>query len=330
MNEEQKRIMREILLERYGVDIDKAQVHYSTQNYAFIFPEESFMIRVSMTAKKSKSEILSELMWVDDLKSFKQTVCEPNPSLHGRLLEEFEINGITYRASMFRKARGTIKATTNMTPMFFICVGDLLGTIHYVSTNERELGVRYRRKALSEAFEEKRQRAGDKIPQTVQARLTEIVEKVNALPQELGQYGICHGDFHLNNFFVEENNIWLFDFDGCVYANYLYDVASFVQACFLMGFKAGEDCREVLYKEILPYFKIGYELNKECEQEYWADLELFIAYRTAFSYLSLLEIDDCGVVSDLDRIKGFFSFILMQDNVLDAMTKALKGQGRTA
>ena len=84
--------MRAIILDRYGVDIENAQCHFSTQNYAFIFPGEPFMIRVSVAPQKSRSEILSELMWLDDLKQFKQTVCEPNVSLRGNILEEFEVD----------------------------------------------------------------------------------------------------------------------------------------------------------------------------------------------------------------------------------------------
>ena len=89
MNEELKRKLKVVLQERYGVDIDKAKCHFSTQNYAFVFPGESFMVRVSASGKKTRSEIISELMWVDDLKLFKQTICEPNVSLRGNLLEEF-------------------------------------------------------------------------------------------------------------------------------------------------------------------------------------------------------------------------------------------------
>lgn len=327
MNEELKKVLREIILEKYGVDIEEAIFRFSTQNYAFIFPDQPYMIRVSMSPKKSRGEILSELMWVDDLKPFKQTICEPAPSKQGKLLEEFVIDGRTYRASMFRKARGTVKATMDMSPMFFICVGDLLGTIHYVSTNERELGIKYRRKSLTEYFDELKERVKKKIPPEILRKIEDLEAKVGALPQELGQYGLCHGDFHINNFFVEENNIWLFDFDGCGYANYLYDVASFIQACFLMGYKAGEDCRKVLYEDILPYFKIGYALNKECGEDYWDDLELFISYRVALAYMALFEIEDCGVVDNLDQIKRFLGYIVSQDNAIDAMTAAMKMRG---
>lgn len=44
------------------------------------------MLRVSIPPNKTRQEILSELMWVDDLKQFKQTICEPNVSLRGNLL----------------------------------------------------------------------------------------------------------------------------------------------------------------------------------------------------------------------------------------------------
>lgn len=327
MNEELKKIFREIIMERYGVDIDEAVLRFSTQNYAFIFPDKPYMIRVSMSPKKTRQEILSEMMWIDDLKSFKETVCEPSPSLQGKLMEEFEVDGMTYRAGMFRKAKGNIKATVDMTPMFFICVGDLLGTIHQVSTDEREMGLQFsRKKKMDEMMEYKEQ--WDTVPEDIRRRILDIKEKLDALPKDVGKFGICHGDFHSNNFFVEENNIWLFDFDGCTYANYLYDVASFVQSCLLFGYKQGEDCRKVLYEDILPYFKIGYELNKECDEHYWDDLELFIAARTALSYLALLDIEKCGVVENLEQIKQFFGFIISQDDILDAMTKARMMQGK--
>lgn len=324
MNEELKKLIREILIERYGVDIDKAKCFFSTQNFAFIFPGEPFMIRVSATPKKTRGEIMSELLWLDDLKQFKQTVCEPNVSLRGNMLEEFEIDGKYYRASMFRTARGVIKATTDMTPMFFICVGDLLGAIHHISTDERQLGIKFKRNTKAEDFTVLKNRVASKIPENIMKRIESVEERVNALSQDIGKYGICHGDFHMNNFFVEENNIWVFDFDGCAYAHYLYDIASFIQACFLQGYGKGKgDLRAVMNDELLHYFKIGYTLNKECSDDFWNDLELFIEYRTAITYMSLCEIDNVGVLDDTEKVKQFFAYVMSQEDVMKAMGDAL-------
>ena len=327
MNEELKSAMRGILLERYGIDIDRAKCCFSTQNYAFIFPGEPFMIRVSATPQKTRAEILSELMWLDDLKQFKQTICEPNVSLQGNLLEEFEINGRTYRASMFRTARGVIKTTTDMKPMYFICCGELLGVIHHVSTDEREKGFRFMRGTKTDDFSALKERVREKVPAEILERINEIEAKVAALPQEIGHYGICHGDFHMNNYFVEENNVWVFDFDGCAYAHYLYDVASFIQACFLRGYGAGRDLREVMENEILHYFKIGYTLNMECDEHFWDNLDVFMMYRTALTYMALCEIDHIGVVDDTQKIKQFFAYLITQDDIMAAMTNAMKHMG---
>lgn len=327
MNEELKSKMRSILTERFGVDIDQATCRFSTQNYAFLFLGKPFMIRVSMTPKKSRKEVLSELVWIDDLKQFKQTICEPHVSLKGNLLEEFEIDGVTYRACMFRTARGVIKTTREMTPMFFICVGELLGIIHHVSTEERKLGFKFCRSNKSDDFAAMKERTFPKISGEIQKRILEIEAQVNSLSQDAGLYGLCHGDFHMNNFFVEDNNIWVFDFDSSAYAHYMYDIASFVQACLLSGYGAGKDLRQALQEDLLPYFKIGYGLNKKSDDAFWSQLDLFLAYRTALTYMTLCEIDDIGVVDNTQKVKQGIAFLMTQEDILDGMTKMMGNSG---
>jgi hypothetical protein len=54
-------------------------------------------------------------------------------------------------------------------------------------------------------------------------------------------------------------------------------------------------------------------------------LELMIAYRTCYTLMALAEIDNCGVM-EIEGVKKFFNFIIMQDDILNAMTLARKGQ----
>ena len=48
-----------------------------------------------------------------------------------------------------------------------------------------------------------------------------------------------------------------------------------------------------------------------------------LAYRTAYTLMALTEIQDCGVL-EIEGAKRFFNFIITQDNILDAMTLAMK------
>ena len=211
--------------------------------------------------------------------------------------------------------------------MYFICVGELLGTIHFVSEEESRMGFKFLRKSKSDDFTAMKERIFPKIPREIQQRILAIEEQVNSLPQKKSSYGLCHGDFHMNNFFVEDNNIWVFDFDSCAYANYMYDIVSFIQACFLGGYGAGKNLRQIMNEELLHYFKIGYELKKKSDEEFWNHLDLFIAYRTAITYMSLCEIDEVGIVSDTQKVKQLFSFLITQDDILEAMTKAMGQSG---
>lgn len=312
MDEELKLKMRTILLELFGLDINNAVFKFSTQNYAFILKDSPYMIRVSITPKKTRSEVISELMWVDDLKQFKDTICEPNPSKAGRIIEEFTIDGILYRASMFKTARGKVQAVVDMTPMFFICVGDLLGGIHMVSTNEQINGIHYKRKSLKESIDGLKKRNYAKLDSKLTNLIDIICDKVDALPHDIGHYGICHGDFHGQNFFVESNNIWVFDFDSCCYTHYLFDIACFLVSCLSGGFKHGKAIDAILDEDIMPYFKIGYELNQHCDEHYYDNLKLFMYYRVVLIVLSLSEIKICGIYNRLEEARQRYVKILMQ------------------
>lgn len=104
------------------------------------------MIRVSIGSVKTREETMSEVLWVDDLKQFSETVCEPFPSLKNHIVEEFEIDGVHYRAAMFRTARGAVREITDLDAMHFIAVGDLLGRIHAAGADSAKAGISYKRK----------------------------------------------------------------------------------------------------------------------------------------------------------------------------------------
>lgn len=320
MNEELKKKLGDFIKDCYGVDIEEAQFHFSTQNYAFIFPGKPYMIRVSMAPTKTRQEILSELLWVDDLKAFKQTICEPSPSLHGRILEECEINGIVYRASMFRTARGTVRRANDLDPMYFICVGDLLGAVHEASADQMKLGIRYKRQDSRDRVQQLLEDAKEKLSAEVFERMREIEASVNAIERTEENFGLCHGDFHSNNFFVEANNIWLFDFDGCHYNHYLYDIGSFLVDCLMNGYLPKKDARECLYEDIMPYFKIGYGLHRNVDESFYEKLELFLSYRALIATTNLVFIEKCGVTDDLDRYKKLFFNMVSAPDLLAVLT----------
>lgn len=328
MNEELN-VIRKHLLDCYGLDINEAKCYFSTQNYAFIFPDKPNMIRVSIGKGKSREETLSEVLWVDDLKQFSETVCEPFPSLKNHIIEEFELDGVHYRAAMFRTAKGNVRDISKMDPMYFIAVGDFLGRIHAASADAASQGITYKRKKWYDKREITIENARKVLSSEMMERIGQIYSRVKEVPEDPRWFGMIHGDFHTNNFFVDGNNIWAFDFDECCYGYFMYDIASALITWLMYGYGMDQKKtrRQALYEDILPYFKIGYGLHLNLPEEHWDTLELFLEDRCCVMALALSQIQKSGILKDLDATRQFVCFPLTQKDILDGFDTILKQAG---
>ena len=63
----------------------------------------------------------------------------------------------------------------------------------------------------------------NKIERIAQA----VKATVKAVPDELLDYGICHGDLHGGNLHIHEDSVTLFDFEECAFGYRAYDLGTF-------------------------------------------------------------------------------------------------------
>ena len=290
--------LRDRIRELYGLDIDDAEMHFSTRNYAFVFPESPYMVRVNVGAEKSREQALGELLWVDDLKSFSDTICEPSPSLQGNLFEEFEEDGVPYRVSMFRTAKGNVRAAVDVEPIDLICVGDLLGRIHAAGKDALAEGLRFPLTNFEDKMDALVTGVKDKVAPEVYERMLEANERARReTPRDEAHYGIIHGDFHDRNYFMDGHNVWIFDFDDCSYGPFMYDIACIVIAWLRSGYGWPRPRREVLVDDVVPYFKIGYELHLPLPEDFWELLEVYVQEQLALAVGVLMSIDHIGAAT---------------------------------
>ncbi|MEG0369571.1 MAG: hypothetical protein RR593_06175, partial [Hungatella sp.] len=144
---EGKEILRQGILERFHRDISTVSCAFSTRNYVFIFGEGCFpaIIRVGAeTPQRSVQDVLSEIMWMDDLKNDVHNICQPIPSLENRMVERITSGESLYLVTMFRKANGAIFPDTQWDADYFYNAGALLGKIHRTSSEEYQRGFRYK------------------------------------------------------------------------------------------------------------------------------------------------------------------------------------------
>jgi aminoglycoside phosphotransferase (APT) family kinase protein len=59
----------------------------------------------------------------------------------------------------------------------------------------------------------------------IMRRYAALREYIAALPKSADAYGLIHADFHYGNFFLDGEDMWLYDFDACRYSWFADDIA---------------------------------------------------------------------------------------------------------
>ncbi|MCQ2749592.1 MAG: hypothetical protein MJ246_06490 [Clostridia bacterium] len=207
MDEELKEKIKEFVFVLYGLDIDKAKFTNTVSSYLYQFEDEEEVIKINKTKGSERKEALAEAYFVDDLKLFKDTICEPVPSKNGHMIEEFKIGKVSYIAEKFKKAKGVPVKGADFGPMFFICAGELLGAIHKTSTSERIDGIKFKRPSLLDTLRELKEENKDILSNSLNEKISNLISSVVLSSNEVGRYGLCHGLYERSTFLKDANNI---------------------------------------------------------------------------------------------------------------------------
>lgn len=282
--------LRKAILDAYGIDIDKYDFEFKTSLNAYTINIEDFTIRVTVSDHDISKELrLARLQWAKDLKEFKNTICEPVPSKHGELIEDIQIGKWHLSLTMHRTAKGQLMSADDIRPMFFICAGDMLGTMHYMSTQRGSDDLKYEIPTAEIMYRGKLDKMSKYMNPDLHMRIIGLIAEASKIEKNAENYGICYGEYDLHNIIVDTNNIHLFDFDRSLYGHYIYDVASFAVSILSAGYQPKRKAKDIILNTFLPWFRIGYAINKPCKEDTFDDLELFMGIRGVWLLTNLME-----------------------------------------
>lgn len=324
-------IIREKVKEYYGLDVAEAKMFFSTRNYAFIFPDGKTVIRVCVTGTaEGRGSALSEVMWVDELRRYSSTICASIPSMRNNHIEEFEHGNILYRIARFEQAKGgQLTDPEKVDNWFFMHLGDTVGRIHRASKEAEEAGIHYKRLEWAQLplfHTETAVSMSDELKKKCQ----EIIDAVKALPKSVDNFGMVHGDITLNNYYVDINNIWVFDFDDCNYNFYMYDIATaLVMWLFTSTSSPGVERRKLLYEEgMLDSFKMGYERHIQLPKEEWSHLELFMKLRFVYMNIIMNALDTSAMIADVSAMQKMMAMMVMNDDIYQSLNQVVQLMGK--
>lgn len=252
----------------YNAKFIKEYTIGNSGNLVFEVEKEAapFILRASVYSDAKQAHVNLELNWVNYLTQNLNNIVKPIKSLNNNLYEIIGVDDKSYILCLFEKAKGKpveINNPLDFNDKLFFNMGVLMGSMHKL-TSEYE---------------------GNACAST--APYSGLLSN---LPQSKDCYGIIHDDIHIHNFFVDNGQINLFDFDDCRLSWYAEDIMS---AFFYMVFfaqiwqKPKKHIIEFAESYLQVYFK-GYaqanNINRLCISKY----NVFLRYRMegVYSYLT--------------------------------------------
>lgn len=268
---------------KYGVDRAKTKNLGGFENYVFEVYKDGtpYILRLTHSSHRSKSELEGELQWINYLHDNEVNVSLVHESMSGSLVEEIKTGETSFFVCLFDKAPGRmVKVDGDLfEPALFETWGETVGKLHRVTKGfvlDSGRRDRWDQDDLLD-FELYLNRTRDA---EIIAKGIELVKEIKALPENPANFGLIHSDIHPGNFFYNEGEIHVFDFDDSTYHWYISDIA--IPLYYSTWWKYRSESLEVRsrFGEVFLYhFLKGFQKEHQIEPEWITKIPLFLKLR---------------------------------------------------
>lgn len=279
-------------LERFGLEREVKKLgDFENYVYETYINGHPYIMRLTHSSHRSKDEVLSELDWMRHLNSKGLSVPEVFPSTRGYLVEEIlAADNSGFYGCLYAKARG--KAVSVRSDEFngelFKKWGETTGRMHHATKSYKpSSGI----KARSSWDEDELLSVGKYYPSDERVLIenaNEVIAAISALPKNVDNYGIIHGDIHSGNFFYDGELIHVFDFDDASYHWFASDIAIPLYYSIIYRIPASEEAERSRFgKLFLEAFIEGYRKENQLPEGWNEQVPLFLMLRDILLYAVL-------------------------------------------
>jgi len=279
----------------FGIDEGDIQELGGFESYIYEFQrgEESGILRIAHSIRRTSDQIRGELDWINYLKAGGASVAGALISQNGKWVEEIEDgNGGYFLANAFEKAAGKPRKG-KWTEAQLLEYGRQIGLMHKLTRNYQPGDPNWKRPEWDDPIHLE-------VDQFIPARdflikqiYRDLVKRTQNLPRDNSSYGLIHQDAHQGNFFIDDaGRITLFDFDDSSYSWFVEDIA-LVLFYAVMGQEDPASFTDNFLSGFLPGYFSEYDLG----QEWFREIPYFMKRREIDLYAVIHRSFD---VDDLD------------------------------
>lgn len=272
----------------FGADATEAIKRGDFENYVYEVKkdEKPYMLRMTHTSHRSKDQVLAELEWVNDLHAKGLNVSKNHLSVNGQLVEEIELEEGGFLICLFDKAPGVsaYELKDSFTDKHIEAWGELTAKFHHAASEYKvQRGTRphwYEDDLIDIA------KWIDPVKDKAIIELNEkVVSEIRNLPTTSDVYGIIHSDIHQGNFFIDGNNLHVFDFDDTMFFHFIHDVS--IPLYYTVWARYRNEPLSVRSEKAMAFFEpflLGYTRVRPLEKEWIDRLPLYLTLRDLTLY----------------------------------------------
>jgi Ser/Thr protein kinase RdoA (MazF antagonist) len=280
------------VLRRYAIPAEQVEALDGFESFIYRFRQgdESFILRVTHSHRRTPELIRGEVDWINYLAAGGATVARALASASGQLVEEIDDGaGGRFLATAFAHAPGRPPWEMGWTAARREQYGRLIGRMHALTHSYAPRDPAWQRPAWPDESLPEVARHLPGRDDAALARYRALVERVAALPRDPEGYGLIHFDAHEANFHVDGEKITLFDFDDCGYNWLVNDIAMviFYQA-------TNRDDPEGHLTGFLPDFLRGYRAENRLDPAWLAAIPDFLTMREIELYAVIMRSYEVG------------------------------------
>ncbi|MFD2922988.1 phosphotransferase enzyme family protein [Halobacillus naozhouensis] len=253
------------------------------ENYVFEVyrNDQPYILRLTHSSHRSKSEVEAELEWINYLHKQGLNASSVHPSTTGDLVAEIPIAKGTFYVCLFDQAPGQpVKASDEaFGPELFEKWGSVIGKMHRW-TKEFKPGISRRERWDQDDLLDFRSYLNSKQDSAIISSGEKLIRDIQALPENKDSFGLIHNDLHSGNFFIDQGELHIFDFDDSTYGYYVSDIA--IPMYYAVLVKCGGEelaARSHFAKEFLTHFLKGYQKENSVDPVWISRLPLFLRLR---------------------------------------------------
>ncbi len=254
--------------------------------YGFDREGESFIIRIAHTSHRTIQDTLSELDFVNHLAMHGAPVSKPVLSVDGHFVEPvLAKDGSYFVVSCYHKAKGERPTRSHLNPEFLFNYGKTIGTFHHLTTHYQP------------SFSIQPRFSWDQDPLLVHAktyltdrdliiyeRFIETMKGIQELPKNNHNYGLIHTDVHMGNFFIQNNELTVFDFDDCATMHFVSDIA--IALFYYVVFMKADDAEKKEKADFfMTHFMKGYLTQYPLSKSDYLEIPRFLKLRKLVLYI---------------------------------------------